>query len=87
MKVETKKEANAPKKAWKKMQDMRMRTRKIALGWLEKSYGKRCKSFFPGCPCCDIYRAFDTLFFDINKEYSWNDIHLKRGKKHGKRHG
>lgn len=39
--------------------------------WIEKEYGKRCKSMAYGCPVCEIWMTYDRLFANIDAEYSW----------------
>ena len=53
--------------------------------WLEMAYGKRCKVFGFGCPSCEMWRYFDSLFFDQGSEYSWNQRVRRYGGK-GKKH-
>jgi len=40
--------------------------------WIEKTYGPRCKVLAHGCPSCDKWLLFDTLFADYDGEYTWN---------------
>lgn len=39
--------------------------------WIEKEYGKRCKSMTYGCPICEIWMTFDRLFANFESEFSW----------------
>lgn len=47
--------------------------------YLERSYGKRCKTLSVGCPVCDIWLAYDRIFFD-NKDV---ESYVLRRKKDG----
>jgi len=42
--------------------------------WLEKDIGKRCEVFSDFCPVCEMWRRFDRLFCDVDKEYKWMEV-------------
>jgi hypothetical protein len=35
---------------------------------LMEHYGERCPEYQPGCLCCEKWRAFDRLFYEIPNE-------------------
>lgn len=62
------------KEAKKLLDDTKMKqseVKKIVEEWLIETIGPRCKSFSDFCPSCEMWRRFDLLFCDIDKEYEW----------------
>jgi len=44
---------------------------KVTKKWIEEEYGGRCDVCCYNCPICEMWLAYDRLFSDIDKEYSW----------------
>ena len=42
--------------------------------WMEKHWGKRCKEFAWGCPCCMAWASFDYLFGFEGGEERWQVV-------------
>lgn len=39
--------------------------RKSVSRWLVEYYGERCPDHSDGCPCCQKWKAFESLFEDV----------------------
>lgn len=42
--------------------------------WMEKHWGKRCKEYAGGCPCCEAWDSFDSIF--AFEEAGFHDVFL-----------
>ena len=45
-----------------------MKLRKRLRRWLEKNYGYKCDDWEVGCPICDRWQAYETLFGEPDQD-------------------